>query len=115
VLGQGQLGELHITISSAAGLKGVDRRSGHPTSDPYVIITCGDFEARTSVLRRTLDPAWSESFVIPGQLDSMISDGLTLEVFDFDPLQTSAELGLDPPTSGCDPPTPPHYHPALLR
>ncbi len=56
----------------------MDALSGFP--DPFAVATIGGEQTRTtSVIKKTLNPYWNESFDMYGSLHKLVLDGADLE------------------------------------
>jgi len=69
----------HLTIVSASGLPKMDLIG---SIDPYIKITFGHFNSKTSVKKNTKHPVWNEDFTIN---DITTADVLELVLYDKDP------------------------------
>mmetsp|Transcript_10016 Transcript_10016/g.25945 ORF Transcript_10016/g.25945 Transcript_10016/m.25945 type:complete len:350 (-) Transcript_10016:367-1416(-) len=83
-------GILAVVIQSAHGLEAADLEG---TSDPYVILECGGQKDKSTVVEKTLDPDWNETFEFEGWLDDFVASGLLLRIFDWDDLGSADPLG----------------------
>eukprot|EP01028_Stygiella_incarcerata_P003430 TRINITY_DN1682_c0_g1_i1.p1 TRINITY_DN1682_c0_g1~~TRINITY_DN1682_c0_g1_i1.p1 ORF type:complete len:757 (+),score=209.80 TRINITY_DN1682_c0_g1_i1:121-2391(+) len=78
-----------LRVVSASDLVGMDKGG---TSDPYCRIMCGPQTVKTSVIKKTLNPTWNESFVFsfaPGE----IPEEVFFQVFDSDRFTKDDFLG----------------------
>ena len=85
-------GVLRVTVTQAYGLAAADLRG---TSDPYVVAEFGGQKKKTSIIMRTLAPAWGETLQVYGLLDDFLDSGVKLQVFDWD------EVGMDDVLGEC--------------
>ena len=85
-----QEGSLKVMVSHAYGLEAADLNG---FSDPYVILQSGGYRKKTTVINKTLEPAWMEAFEMDGLLDDFVASGLYLEVRDWDPVGSDDMLG----------------------
>ena len=53
-------------------------------SDPYVVLLCAAHKAKSTIKPKTLSPVWNEEFSFAGTLQSMITSGLMVKVYDCD-------------------------------
>ena len=53
---------LRVTVLKGRNLAPKDKRG---TSDPYLVITLGDAKEATSVVSKTLNPEWNQTFEMP--------------------------------------------------
>ena len=75
-------GTLKVRLERAAGLKAADPNG---KSDPYVVLETGGLKTqKSSVVPKTLDPVWNESFEFAGTLQQFLGTGLELRFWDKD-------------------------------
>jgi hypothetical protein len=83
---------LVVSIHRARKLKAMDSSLfGKGTSDPYVIIQCGDEKKKTAIISKNLNPVWEETFTIPIWGDP--ETPLQLSVWDYDALSADDTIG----------------------
>eukprot|EP00636_Phaeomonas_parva_P008758 CAMPEP_0118854398 /NCGR_PEP_ID=MMETSP1163-20130328/2602_1 /TAXON_ID=124430 /ORGANISM="Phaeomonas parva, Strain CCMP2877" /LENGTH=416 /DNA_ID=CAMNT_0006787113 /DNA_START=213 /DNA_END=1463 /DNA_ORIENTATION=+ len=74
--------KLFVNIMEARNLKASDVGG---SSDPFVVVKVGDKMLQTSVQRRSLNPVWNETFIIPGaSLAELYQQTLEISVRDKD-------------------------------
>lgn len=83
---------LRVTLMHAKGLKAADRNG---KSDPYVVFKAGrpPQKQKSSVVKRTLDPVWNQTFHFEGRRGELLRSGLQLSVFDHDLIGFDDALG----------------------
>jgi len=74
---------LVIEVKGAVNLPIMDDEAGM-TCDPYVILACGQGEAKTRAIYRTLDPVWKEKHTLKLDLDADSGVDLKVTVMDYD-------------------------------
>jgi len=61
-------------------------------SDPYLRIFCGPLKYKTKIVKKTLDPVWTnEVFEIPGSIAK--SNPIEIECWDWDAVGTDDYMG----------------------
>jgi len=84
LLPQSDLEILVATVHRATGLRIADRT----TSDPYVVLSYGDVEHRSHIIKQNLNPIWDESFHFPDP-----GTALEINIFDYDVKSSDDFLG----------------------
>ncbi|MCO5554030.1 hypothetical protein L7F22_007556 [Adiantum nelumboides] len=79
-------GILKVKIIQGAGLVARDLKS----SDPYVLLSLGDHEVRTPVVKRSLNPVWEQDLTLP-TFEPLLP--LKLIVCDKDTFTVDDEMG----------------------
>lgn len=82
--------EYTIRIDRGVDLPAADRNG---KSDPYVTLTHMGRLCYTTVVPKTLDPVWNESFVFSGTMGEMVGSPLVIELFDEDEITADDLLG----------------------
>jgi len=80
--------ELVVTIIDGRGLAIKDSNG---KSDPYLNIWCGATKNKTKVQKKTLDPVWNETFVIP--YSACAKKNLEIECWDHDSVGKDEFMG----------------------
>ena len=75
------VGTLRVLLSKASGLDAADMNG---KSDPYVVLLCAAHKAKSTIKPKTLSPVWNEEFSFAGTLQSIITSGLMVKVYDCD-------------------------------
>ena len=75
------VGTLRVLLSKASGLDSADLNG---KSDPYVVLLCAAHKAKSTIKPKTLSPVWNEEFSFAGTLQSIITSGLMVKVYDCD-------------------------------
>ncbi|KAG0205878.1 hypothetical protein BGX28_002568 [Mortierella sp. GBA30] len=84
------MGNMNVTLVRAKNLIAADRGG---SSDPYIVFKVSGKEVHKSeVIKKTLNPEYNESFIVP--IASRAEDRFTLEVFDWNQLSTAKSLGV---------------------
>ncbi|KAF9581003.1 hypothetical protein BGW38_002137, partial [Lunasporangiospora selenospora] len=84
------MGNLTVTLVRAKDLIAADRGGA---SDPYVVFRVNGKDVyKSEVIKKTLNPEYNESFVVP--IASRDDDQFTFEVFDWNQISTAKSLGL---------------------
>ncbi|KAJ1932632.1 Tricalbin-2, partial [Linderina macrospora] len=82
-------GSVRVRIASASNLPAADK-SG--TSDPYVVATINDIKVwKSEAIKKTLNPRWNQQTEVDIRMRSKTV--LTLEVFDWNQIQSHTLLG----------------------
>lgn len=74
-------GTLQIHLQRARGLISADRNG---LSDPYAKLSLAGQSHTSKTIRNTLNPDWDEVIQFEGSLGAMVTEGLSLQVFDWD-------------------------------
>ncbi|KAG0338986.1 hypothetical protein BG004_006986 [Podila humilis] len=83
------MGNLTINLVRAKDLVAADRGGA---SDPYFVFRLNGKEIyKSEVVKKTLNPEYNESFVVP--ITSRVEDQIQMEVFDWNQISTSKSLG----------------------
>ncbi|KAB5592905.1 hypothetical protein CTheo_3616 [Ceratobasidium theobromae] len=83
------MGTLHVELMDGKDLHAADR-SGK--SDPYVVFTLnGSKVFKSQTKKKTLAPEWDEAFDVP--VPSRVGADFSLEVFDWNQVETAKSLG----------------------
>ncbi|KAF9024878.1 hypothetical protein BGZ52_010146 [Haplosporangium bisporale] len=83
------MGNLTINLVRAKDLLAADRGGA---SDPYFVFRLNGKEVyKSEVVKKTLNPEYNESFVVP--ITSRVEDEVSFEVFDWNQLSASKSLG----------------------
>ena len=56
------MGRVKVTVLRASNIKIGDKDS----SDPYVVVACGQKEHKTKMIKKSLNPEWNETFEFDG-------------------------------------------------
>ena len=72
-----------IEVKGAVNLPSMDDEAGM-ACDPYVILACGQGDAQTRAIYRTLDPVWKEKHTLKLDLDADPGVDLKVTVMDHD-------------------------------
>ncbi|KAG9323188.1 hypothetical protein KVV02_001819 [Mortierella alpina] len=84
------MGNLTVNLVRAKNLIAADRGGA---SDPYVVFKVNGKEVyKSEVVKKTVDPEFSENFVVP--IASRAEDLFSFEVFDWNQLKTAKSLGV---------------------
>ncbi|KAI7818249.1 C2 domain-containing protein [Gamsiella multidivaricata] len=84
------MGNLTVNLVRAKNLIAADRGGA---SDPYLVFKVNGKEVyKSEVVKKTLNPEYNESFVVP--ISSRVDDQFTFEVFDWNQLSTAKSLGV---------------------
>jgi len=75
------VGTLCVLLSKASGLDSADLNG---KSDPYVVLLCAEHKAKSTIKPKTLSPVWNEDFSFAGTLQSFVTSGLMVKVYDCD-------------------------------
>jgi serine/threonine protein kinase len=82
-------GSLKIEVVSGKNLAPKDSNG---KSDPYLRVFCGPFKHKTKVVKKTLDPVWTdESFLIPATTAKV--NAVFIECWDWDVIGTDDFMG----------------------
>jgi len=79
-----------VLLKSAHGLKAAD---GRGKSDPYATFTLGTTFQYSTVVPKTVDPVWDETFVYQQTVRDIRENPLMIELFDEDVLNKDDALG----------------------
>ncbi|KAF9093700.1 hypothetical protein BGX27_001575 [Mortierella sp. AM989] len=83
------MGNLTVNLIRAKNLIAADRGG---FSDPYIVFKVNGKEVyKSEVVKKTLNPEYNESFVLP--ITSRADDQLSLEIFDWNQLSVAKSLG----------------------
>ncbi|KAF8320471.1 tricalbin [Clavulina sp. PMI_390] len=83
------MGSLRVDVISAAGLRAADRGG---KSDPYAqFVLNGQKVFKSETIKKTVNPTWNQSFVT--LVPSRVAANFVVEVFDWDQVGSSDELG----------------------
>lgn len=88
-----RVGTVVVKLIRATDLMGVDKRGKILLSDPYAVLVGGNETFRSEVRMRTLNPSWNEEYIFAGTLQYLIDLGITLTMYDYDPLFNNKKLG----------------------
>eukprot|EP00210_Caulerpa_lentillifera_P008307 g7927.t1 len=83
--------DLSLKISHATQLPSMDLNG---FSDPFCFIIVGDRRFKTSVKKKTLNPVWNETFIIPEKDLRKTQGEVLLEVFDKDEWTSNDFIGM---------------------
>ena len=72
---------LKIELRKATGLRAMDNNG---KSDPYVVVKANGKNARSKVIKETVDPEWNQTLELMGTVRDFVDGGLKLELFDWD-------------------------------
>ena len=81
---------LKITAVSASGLLAADSNG---LSDPYATLKLFKKKQKTSTLKKTLTPAWEQSFEWMGERGELRRERLDIKIFDWDRLSRDDLIG----------------------
>ena len=73
-------GVLYIELQNGTNLPPKNKDC---TSDPYCIFACGMNQAKSKVLKKTLNPAWNQVLEIPANIDNE----LIVKAFDHNTIE----------------------------
>lgn len=86
------VGTMHARLLSAEGLRAADRNG---LSDPYVKLSLGEQQLRSTTVKRTLAPRFEEDFYFhAASIDHLVGNDLSVEVYDHDVLSRDDVLGI---------------------
>jgi Ca2+-dependent lipid-binding protein len=72
----------HLNVVAQYG-HSVAIRENEDTPNPYIILTCGDMEFKTTAARKTIEPTWDEAFTFPiDVINGVPQETLELELWD---------------------------------
>jgi len=81
----------HLKVEVVSG-KNLAPKDANGKSDPYLRVFCGPFKYKTKVVKKSLDPVWSdESFQIPATTAKV--NQVTIECWDWDVIGTDDFMG----------------------
>ncbi|KAF9990464.1 hypothetical protein BGZ75_001644 [Mortierella antarctica] len=84
------MGNMNVTLVRAKNLIAADRGG---SSDPFIVFKVNGKEVyKSEVVKKTLNPEYNESFVVP--IASRAEDQFAFEVFDWNQISTSKSLGV---------------------
>lgn len=81
----------HLKVDVVSG-KNLAPKDSNGKSDPYLRVFCGPFKHKTKVVKKTLDPVWTdESFEIPATTAKVNS--VVIECWDWDVIGSDDFMG----------------------
>ena len=85
-----QSGVLRVKLTHAIGLKSMDSNG---FSDPYIKVAFGKMTHKSTIVKKSLNPRWDETFSFRGNYPDFMSGVLEVQGWDWDRLSRNDPLG----------------------